>query len=82
MQPQRKVDSVGMLEADQLDFTGGIYRSTGGKIVRLHSWLPKLQLWYGLWISQQKVVYFDKLGVCNVEIVGKIDIRKRGSEKI
>ena len=65
-----------------LDFTRGLYRTTTGKLVIVHHWLPKLQLWYGLWMKEQKVVYFDEWGTCNDDRVGKLNRRQRGGERI
>lgn len=65
-----------------LDFSNGLYRTTLGKVIIVHKWLPKLQLWYGLWIKEQKVVYFDEWGLCNDDRVGKLDRRQRGGERL
>ncbi len=60
----------------------GIYRTDLGKIVQVHRWIPKLQLFYGYWFKEQKVVYFDEWGLCNDDRVGKLERRRIGLERI
>ena len=65
-----------------LNFANGVYRTSLGKIVIIHQWLPKLRLWYGLWPKKQKVVYFDEYGLCSDDRVGKLETRRRQKEAI
>lgn len=65
-----------------LNFANGIYRTDTRKIIIVHQWLPKLQLFYGLWVKEQKVVYIDEWGVVNDDRCGKLEKRRLGRERI
>ena len=65
-----------------LDFSNGVYRTDTGKIIVVHKWLPRLQLFYALWVKEQKVVYIDQWGQVNDDRCGKLEKRRIGMERL